>query len=114
MPAPAQPTFAMSSSGAAEQRVPRLGYADELGAAIRAVLRPDVTFAELVTSLEGADPPTVAGALRILVGSEAALAGALLKEAGTVVLPEPPSPLPITHPLDFAWHFGNATLAELL
>jgi hypothetical protein len=74
-------------------------------------------FASLMECLEGADPVLVARVLeQIAEGDGHVGAGALslLAEVRHSSSREPPTHVPVPHPLDYAWRFTRHTLDELL
>ena len=105
----------MSISVAPEPRDPSELYEHEIRAAISSRLAAGASLSELLSTMDGADPPTVVSALRRLDdGPYRASARAVLAQAEIEVCAEPPAPLPVPHPLDYAWHFSSDTADRLL
>ncbi len=73
-------------------------------------------FRDLLGTVDGADPPSVLSVLERIASAanqQASAAQAMITEARTP-LPGTATALPISHPLDYAWMFSEATQLSLL
>ena len=82
----------------------------------RALAEGTDNFHGLLAATQGADPATVVATLERAAAADdasARAARAAICEAHKP-LPEPPTPLPIAHPLDYAWMFSEPTQVQLI
>jgi hypothetical protein len=97
--------------------LPTAAYDQALADAVEGALAwKTPNFREVLGAVDGADPPSVLSVLARIAGTghrRAPAARAAITEA-QVRRPETPTPLPISHPLDYAWMFCESTQIQLV